>query len=471
MPRLQFHLFGFTLALCLILLLSSCSLLPRSEFARPQVTLPTGWQQYQTVDGVAIADEEAWWKSFNDPLLDQLIDRALRSNNDLAVATIKVRRAQLQAGLANTNLTPSLAVTAGSSLSQDLTSKNTTQNHTVTGQLSYELDLWGRLASIRDAARWEAKATEQDRRSTALALIGTVATAYWQVAWLNQRISLAEASIAAAEKTVQLVQIKYQAGAVSGIDLVQAEQTVASQQATLVQLLQQRIEARNALAILFDQAPQQHLAEQQRLPETTLPGIKAGLPVELLGRRPDLRAAELRLREYLANVDASRASFYPTFTLTGSLASSSISLEQVLKNPIATLGAGLTLPFLQWNTARLTVAVSQTSYEEAVVNFRQTLYTALGEVENSLAAVRSYQEEGLHLERALQLAQQAEQRAAVRYQAGATGVQAWLDEQERCRTAEILVLQNRLNRLKARMTLHQALGGGMTERSNPAKQD
>ncbi|SKA16131.1 efflux transporter, outer membrane factor (OMF) lipoprotein, NodT family [Trichlorobacter thiogenes] len=469
MPRLFFHLIRLALAFCMMLLLSSCSLLPRSEFAQPQMTLPAGWQQHQTVDGASIVAGDGWWKSFNDPLLDQLIERALRSNNNLVVAAIKVRRAQLQAGLANTNLTPSLNAGATSSLSQDLTSKTTTQSHAVTGQLSYELDLWGRLASIRDAARWEAEATEQDRRSTALSLIGTVATAYWQIAWLNQRISLAEASIAAAEKTVQLVQIKYQSGAVSGIDLVQAEQTVASQQATLVQLQQQRIEARNTLALLFDQAPQQHLAEQQRLPDAALPAIKAGLPVELLARRPDLRAAELRLREYLANVDASRASFYPTFTLTGNLGSSSISLEQVLKNPIATLGAGLTLPFLQWNTAKLTVAVSQTSYEEAVVNFRQTLYTALGDVENSLAAVRSYQEQGKHLERALQLAQQAEQRAAVRYQAGATGVQAWLDEQERSRTAEIQLLENRLNRLKARMTLHQALGGGMTERSNPAK--
>jgi len=467
MPRLQFHLFGFTLALCVILLLSSCSLLPRSEFTQPQVTLPTGWQQQQAVDGAGVVQEGAWWQSFNDPLLDQLIEQALRSNNNLAVAAIKVRRAQLQAGLANTNLSPSLNVGATSSLSQDLTNRNTTQNHTVTGQLSYELDLWGRLASIRDAARWEAEATEQDRRSAALSLIGTVATAYWQVTLLNQRISLAEASLAASEKTVQLVQVKYQAGAVSGIDLVQAEQAVASQQATLAQLQQQRIEARTALAILFDQTPQQHLPEQQRLSESVLPAIKAGLPAELLGRRPDLRAAELRLREYLANVDASRSGFYPAFTLTGSLGSSSISLEQVLKNPVATLGAGLTLPFLQWNTAKLTVAASRTNYEEAVINFRQTLYKALGDVENSLAAVRSYQEQGAYLERALQLAQQAEQRAAVRYQAGATGVQAWLDEQERCRTAEIQVLENRLNRLKARMTLYQALGGGMTQK-NPS---
>ena len=470
MPRLHFNRISFILALCLIMLLNGCSLIPRSEFTPPQVTLPAAWQ-HQEVSGTSIANGEAWWKSFHDPLLDQLIDRALRSNNDLAVATIKVRRAQLQAGLANTNLTPSLNVSANSSISQDLTSRSTTQAHGISGQVSYELDLWGRLASIRDAASWEAKATELDRRNTALALIGTVASAYWQVTWLNQRIALAEASIATAEKTVQLVQVKYQAGAVSGIDLFQAQQTAASQKATVTLLQQQRIEARNALAILFDQAPQNLLAEQQRLPEVALPGIKAGLPVELLARRPDLQAAELRLREYLANVDASRASFYPTFTLTGSLGSSSISLEEVLKNPVATLGAGLTLPFLQWNTAKLTVAVSRTNYEEAVVTFRQTLYNALRDVENSLAAVTSYQQEAVYLELSLQLAQQAEQQAAVRYQAGATGVQAWLDEQERRRTAEVQLLQNRLNSLKARMTLYLALGGGITQDKADLKLD
>jgi outer membrane protein TolC len=158
-------------------------------------------------------------------------------------------------------------------------------------------------------------------------------------------------------------------------------------------------------------------------------------------------------------VDATRASFYPTFTLTGSLGGSSISLENVLRNPIATLGAGLVLPFVQWNTARLTTRISETHYEEAVVTFRRTLYTALAEVENALSAAARYQEEIVLLEQSVELSRKAEQLAEIRYRSGATGVQAWLDEQERRRNAEVTLSENRCNRLKNMMKLYQALGG------------
>jgi NodT family efflux transporter outer membrane factor (OMF) lipoprotein len=321
--------------------------------------------------------------------------------------------------------------------------------------------LWGKLESARDAARWEAEATAVDRQNTALSVIGTTASAYWQVAFLNERIAASEASIVYAEKTLELAQAKYRAGAVSGIELAQARQAVATQKANLTQLLQQRTEARNALAILFDQAPQNSVPERRQLPDGTLPAIEAGLPASLLGRRPDLRAAELRLREDLANVDATRASFYPTFTLTGSLGGSSTSLESVLRDPIASLGAGIVLPFIQWNTMKLTIKVAETEYEEAVVNFRQTLYKALGDVENALSAHVRFQEESVQLELALASARQAEQLAEVRYRSGATGVQAWLDEQERRRSAETALAENRLNRLTNLMKLYQALGGGM----------
>jgi NodT family efflux transporter outer membrane factor (OMF) lipoprotein len=442
------------------IVLGGCSLLPRNDFTQPSVTMPKKWQG-QTTSGAVIAGSEQWWKGFKDPQLDELIERALLTNNDLAAATIKVRRARLQSSLTDTNLTPSVSVTANSGINHDLNSRTTSQTHSVTGSVSYELDLWGRLASTRDAGRWEADATEVDRQSTALVLIGTAATDYWQVAYLNQRIVSSETGIAYAEKTLEVVQAKYRAGAVSGIDVAQARQTIASQRANLTQLFQQRTEARNALAILFDQAPENSLTERQSLPEGPLPTVEAGLPSSLLGRRPDLRAAELRLRESLANIDATRAGFYPAFTLTGTLGGSSISLENVLKNPIATLGVGLALPFLQWNTAQLTIKVSETQYEEAVVNFRKTLYSALSDVENALSAVAQYQAEGIHLEQALALSKKAEQLAEIRYRAGATGVQSWLDEQERRRSAETDLAGNRLNQLKNLMKLYQSLGGDM----------
>ncbi len=439
-------------------LLSGCSLLPRSEFTQPQVSVPGNWQ-YQAATGTDVANDEKWWKNFNDPVLDQHIDRALRTNNDLAATTIKVKRAQLQSKLTNTNLTPSVSVTANSG--GTLAHGEITQSHSVTAALSYELDLWGKLASARDADRWEAEATEADRQSTALSLIGTTASAYWQVAFLNQRIDTEKASVAYAEKTLDLVQVKYRAGAVSSLDLAQAERTVATQKAGLTQLEQQRTEARNALAILFDQAPENTVAERQALPDGPLPAVEPGMPASLLGRRPDLRAAELRLREYLANVDYARTGFYPSFTLTGTTGGSSISLENVLRNPVTTLGVGLALPFLQWNTARLTVNISQTNYEEAVVNFRQTLYKALSDVENALSAQTRYEEERVQLEQALASAKKAERLAEIRYRAGATGVQDWLDEQERRRSAETTREENRLNRLNTIMKLYQALGGDM----------
>jgi len=424
----------------------------------PKVDLPQQWQG-RALSGEAIADREHWWKAFKDPVLDALIDRALRSNNDLAAATLKVHKARLEAGLVDTNLTPTLSASLSGTGVRDLKAHSTTRTYEADLALSYEVDLWGKLASTREASKWEAMATEADRQSTALSLIGTTATAYWQVAYLNQRLSAGEASIVYAEKTLALVKVKYEAGAVSKLDLVQAQQTLASQRATLADLQRQRSAARNALAILFDQSPEHPVAEADKLPANPLPEVAPGLPAELLGQRPDLRAAELRLREAWANVDATRASFYPAFTLTGALGSTSETLKRVLQNPIGTLGAGLTLPFLQWNTAKKTVQISQASYEIAVVNFRQTLYAALGDVENALEGHGGYRIQGEELERSLGLAKEAERLAEVRYRAGATSFQVWLDAQEARRTAENALAENHLNRLKNLMTLFQALGG------------
>ena len=213
------------------------------------------------------------------------------------------------------------------------------------------------------------------------------------------------------------------------------------------------------LAILFDQPPEQREAEPQRLPEGPLPAIEPNLPASLLGQRPDLRAAELRLRQSLAQGDATRASFYPAFSLTGSVGSSSDSLARVLQNPVATLGAGLTLPFVQWPSSQLSIQVSENEYAEAVVNFRQNLYTALAEVENRLFADQHYQQQVEQLAKALALAQRSETRAETRYRAGATDVQSWLDEQEKRRSAESSLAQTRLARLNNLMSLYQALGG------------
>ena len=448
-------------SLATVLALGGCTLFQPERREQRPLEVPQAWQQPQPgTPSAAAAFPARWWRAFNDPQLDALIDDALRTNNDLAAAGIRVQRAQLQAGLANTNLTPGVAGQASTGRSYDL------QRGSVAGSssssvitLSYELDLWGRLAAQRSAADWELKATESDRQATALSLIGTTAGLYWQVGYLNQRIALSEAGMEDARRILALVRAKYAAGAVSGLDVAQAGQNLASQEAAHTQLLQQRVEARHALAILFDRPPEAAAQEPSQLPNIELPAIDAGLPASLLSRRPDLRASEQRLRGSLANVDATRTSFYPALSLTGSLGTTSTALGELLKNPVATLGAGLALPFLQWNTARLTVAVSQAQYEEAVLGFRQALYTSLSEVENTLSSRTQLHDESGKLVVALQQAQRAETLSEVRYRAGATALQPVLDAKDRRRSAEVSLALNRLNQLKATMTLYKALGG------------
>ncbi|MDR6504200.1 NodT family efflux transporter outer membrane factor (OMF) lipoprotein [Burkholderia ambifaria] len=416
----------------------------------PAVAMPSNWASPVAPAASTMAAD--WWRSFGDPVLDGLIDDALRTNGDLAIAAIRVYRARLQAGLVDTNLTPNMTLGASGSVSRMLDTHQTSRASGVTGTLSYELDLWGRLAALRDAARWEADATEADREAARLSLIGTTAALYWQIGYLNRQIALGDANIAYAARTVALVHSRHTAGATSGLDLAQAEHSLAAQRAAQTQLLLQRTKNRHALAILFDRPPQQLATEPPTLPDGPLPAVATGLPANLLGRRPDLRAAEFRLRETLASVDVTRTSFYPAFTLTGNVGTSSTSLERVLANPVGTLGLGLALPFIQWNTMQLQIKVSQTQYQEAVFGFRQRLYGALAEVENALSA-------------RVQLEREAEQRAetltSTRFAAGATDVQPWLDQQQRLRDAQSADALNRPNRLNNQMTLYRALGGGV----------
>lgn len=202
-------------------------------------------------------------------------------------------------------------------------------------------------------------------------------------------------------------------------------------------------------------------AEPARLSAQALPAVDAGLPAELLARRPDLRAAESRLRSLLASGDATRASYYPALTLTGSLGTSSTALLGLLSNPAAALGAGLSLPFLNRQEMRLSGELVTAQYEEAVVNFRQTLYAAFADVEDALSARSQYLRQGELLAQQLAAAREAERLYEVRYRAGSTALRTWLDAQQSRRTAELAVEENRLNQLNALATLYRVLGGGV----------
>lgn len=449
------------LALATVAALAACA--TQQAYEAPRVQVPPAWQQAAPAQEGAspVATLSPWWPALQDPALTQLISDALTRNNNLAQAAIQVRRAQLVAGQAASDQWPALALKGGSTASRQLDGGPTTRASSVSGSASWELDLWGRLAALRNVADWEAQASEEDRQATAMALVGTVANLYWQVGYLNQRVQASEQSIAYARQTLKLVEAQHAVGSTSGLEMAQATQALAAQEASHTQWLQQRVQARNALAILLDGPPGVALNEATRLPEGPLPTVAAGAPASLLSRRPDLRAADLRLRKTLASVDATRTSYYPSLTLTGSVGGSSEALSKVLSDPVGALGASLVLPFVQWRDMQRSVAISQADYEAAVLGYRQSWYQALADVENALSARLQYEDQGVKLAQALAAAQRSEQLGEARYRAGSVALKTWLDAQETRRQAENNLAQNRLNRLTALATLYQSLGGAL----------
>jgi outer membrane protein TolC len=293
-------------------------------------------------------------------------------------------------------------------------------------------------------------------------LLGTTARLYWQLAYLNQSLELNEVDLESAEKTLAMAKLRYESGSVSELSVVQAEMNLLTQQNFRGQLLQQRVEARNALAILFNQPPQSEVVDPPKLQDGPLPAVAAGIPAEILANRPDLHAAELRLRAALVNIDVTRSSFYPTFSLTGFLGATSTSLQGLPQNSSASASLGLSLPFLQWNTAQLTIRVSKTQYEEALLNFRQRLYSALMEVENNLAGRLQLMDEEKKLTMLRAQAQRADSIARTRFEEGYTDIQPWLDAQASLRNAEHSVLLNRMNQMNNLVNLNKALGLGAT---------
>ena len=325
--------------------------------------------------------------------------------------------------------------------------------------MGWELDLFDRLGAQRDAAVFEAQASEQDRQAVALSLAATTASLYWQLALANERLEFARQSLEYTRRTGELVEAQYRSGAVSSLERREARQALAEQQALLSQYTQSRAELRQALneLLLGAEAPG---GEPQALPTGALPAIAAGLPAELLGRRPDLRAAELRLRASLASSDAATARYYPTLSLTGSLGGSSNSLLDLLANPVAALGASMTLPFLNVGEMRLNTAIARNQHEEAVVNFRKSLYAALAETEKALSARTELASQEQAQQRVMQESAEITRLYEARYRAGQVPLRTWLDAQERSRNAQLALSALHLAQLQNQVTINKVLGGG-----------
>lgn len=457
-------------AVVTMLLLAGCGSLKTSYEPPQDVAIPSQWSAANSASGqpalMVEALQGAWWQQFGDPVLNQLIDLALERNSDLVAAAWNLRQAELTLGLTQDRQTPTFGAGLSNSTGRNFDSGTNNRSSSANLSVSYEVDLWGRLSSLSNAAEWRLAATEQDLQSTAVTLVATVATQYWQLIYQNEQISNGLLSLDYLREAQKLVQVQYDAGGVSGLELQEARRSIANQEAALAQLRQSQQSSRNALAVLLQLPPSDATLQQilpttrTTLPSADVPDLPAGIPAEVLARRPDVHAAEMRLRATLADGDATRASYYPTLSLDAALRTgSSTSLTQWFTNPVGSLGASLALPFLRQTEMRLSNAASKATYEAALNGFERSLLNALQEVEDALGSREQLAQQRIWLQEQLDAADQVQNINEVRYRTGATSLRIWLDAQEARRNAQLALSANRFSQLANQLTLYQALGG------------
>lgn len=462
--RIYLAIRGKLLALLLApLLLVGCSWLRSTPAVPPSV--PAHWQFALPQTQAATTQSRAnFWKSLGDPQLSGVLLQALRDNDDIKLASLQVKLARVQAALVATNAWPGASLGASAGQSRNLTAQGaypptTTSSAGLSLGVNYQVDLWGNQAAQQDAADINAQASEADWNAARITLQVSVAQLWWQLGYLNRVMSNALVDLEEAHTTLKLANVRYQAGATASTDIVFAQQALLSQQAALTQSKQNLVEARSAFALLMGATPESPFSEPADLTSTPLPPPDAGLPAELLARRPDVHAAELRVRSYLASADATKLSFYPTLFLTGSLGTGSPTLTHYLANPVAAVAAAVSLPFIQFNTFRLSVQSSRLAYDSAVISFRKTLYAALKSTEDALSARQQLIIQEQYLRQYVVLSREAERLSRIRWQVGETDIQPWLDAQSTRRQAELSLLQNTLVRKQNAAQLYAALGG------------
>lgn len=445
------------LAVTLALVFAGGCISTRTTFDAPREPTPDAWREAARAPGDRVTTDR-WWEHFGDADLDALVARVLADNHSLAAAALRAQQAQVQARLAWSDQRPQLYGGASTAASRPLDASTTHYARGAGISIAYVVDLWNRLGAIEDAARWEATASAEDHAAVELTLISTAVLLHFQLGYIEDQLQLDDMSIETARRTSILIEARYAAGAASSLEVAQTNGTLLSLQSDRTERIRLRTQTRNALGLLLG-GPDLSNYQGGSPTMASLPILDAGVPAQLVARRPDLRAAEARLRALLAMSDAAAASFYPSLTLTGDVTSSSEVLRAWFSHPVGTLAATLTLPMLNPQRTRLTREAARIDYDAAVRDFRSTLQTAYAEVENALSAQTHLLEQQSLLGQSLQAARSAERIYEIRYRAGAVALSDWLDAQEKRRSVEAALLQNRRDQVVNHVALCRALGG------------
>nr|WP_199772006.1 efflux transporter outer membrane subunit [Pseudomonas fluorescens] len=453
--------------LSLCLLLNACAGDPPSVDSG--IAPPAAWQFAER--DAAQATNQRWWTQFGSPQLNRLVEQARRDSVDVAAAMARVRQAQASAVIAGAPLLPEVKFDLTTSHQKLLhgqggpdldasPSDDAVDNFGASLAASYEVDFWGGRAAARDSALQGLRASEFDQATVELTLLSNVADRYAQTLAARQRQQIAELNLANARNVLDLVQTRYDAGSATALELAQQKSLVASQRRQLPLIQQLAEDAQITLAALLGQPVQNLDLGAEPFQAMTWPTIGAGMPSQLLSRRPDIAKAEAELAAAQANVTVARAAMLPALTLGATLGSDTYKAVDILRSPYYTLTAGLVGPI--FNNGRLSAErdKARARQDELLYAYRGAIINGFADVEKTLSSITRLDQQRHWQTDELQQAQAAFQIAESRYQAGAEDLLTVLETQRTLYAAQDLNVQLRLARLQASIALYKALGGG-----------
>jgi len=450
--------------LSIVLMLTGCMVGP--DYHRPKQSMPLafkeakGWQQAQPQDSVQKGE---WWQVYQDPQLNQLLSQVAVSNQNVAMYAAQYRQALALTDQASAGLYPTVTGDVKSTRSGSTTSgqRTTSNSHSAQLSASWELDLWGKLRRQVAEDKASAQSSQADLANATLSAQSTLAQDYFQLRILDQRIALYQKSIDAYQGYLRIINNKYQAGSENRATVAQAQMQLQSARSTMLGITWQRAQYEHAIAVLLGKTPAEFSLAAAPL-TATLPNIPVMVPSKLLQRRPDIAVAERSMAAANEAIGVAIAGYFPDLTLSASGGTSASALHNLFSLPyrVWSLGPELSGTILDFGATKASVAQAQAAYDAQVANYRQTVLTAMQDVEDNLVELNTLGEEIIAQQASAQAAMTSAQVTRNQYDAGmidyldvATTENSSLSEQQ-----SLLQLQSQ--QWVSSVDLIVALGGG-----------
>ena len=456
-------------AICFAALLGSCAVGP--NYQRPQISTPS---QFRGARGEPVAESIAETKAtdlFADDTLKQILADALRQNFDLRIAAERVIQARAQYGIARANLLPTVDLQAQFTAARSSSvgaarflprGTNLASSYTQGGFLfAWELDMWGRIRRLTEAARSRYLATEEARHGVTLSLVSEVMDTYFGLREQDLELEISRKTGALAVDSLRLAQIRHDRGAATALEVHQAEQILYLSTAQVARAQRQIGLGENALSLLLGNPPGE-IPRGKSLEQIALaPELPTGLPSSLLERRPDIRQAEAELMAANAEIGAARALLFPQISLTGLFGAQSRGLSSLLTGParLQNVGPSVLVPIFHGGL-RSGVQLTEAQQREALLSYEKAIYEALREVSDALVAHDRTREQRIEQEKLVQALSESERLSNLRYRGGLDSYLQVLDAQRNLFAGELNLAQLRLEEIESIIQIYRALGGG-----------